>query len=262
MRAVLYLRSSSLTQKDSLELQRAATRARVDREGWEFVREYVDEGVSGMTPLAERPQGASLVADAERGEVDVVVAYHRNRLFRTDLDAAVTLTRFHCVGTRVVLVDGEPIDEMGRGTVLESIRAFVLAAESQKMRDRVIAISRLRAQRGQHLPARPPLGYRWHGDKTAGYVMVPAEAAIIREIFERSRRYGERPKDIADALNQSGIGTGKPWTAPKIRRILDNPVYTGFQRVTIQGERFCVRSPLIPAIMPEEPSTGERNAEK
>ena len=72
-------------------------------------REYIDDGVSGMLPVHERPSGAELIKDAAEGHFNVVVFYKIDRLSRSLrhlLDLHDTLQEYH-----VTLRSGtEPFD--------------------------------------------------------------------------------------------------------------------------------------------------------
>jgi Resolvase, N terminal domain len=43
---------------------------------------YADDGISGIIPLEQRPEGARLLADARTGKIDTVFVYRLDRLGR------------------------------------------------------------------------------------------------------------------------------------------------------------------------------------
>jgi len=94
VRCAVYTRKSSeegLEQEfNSLDAQRESCEAYVASqraEGWVLVHDrYDDGGVSGGT--LERPALKRLLADIERGLVDVVVVYKIDRLSRSLMDFA------------------------------------------------------------------------------------------------------------------------------------------------------------------------------
>ena len=85
LRCALYLRISSDRDGDEAGVtrQREDCQARAAREGWTIIREYCDNdtGASSASRKA-RPQYAEMIAAAERGEFDVVLAYSNSRLTR------------------------------------------------------------------------------------------------------------------------------------------------------------------------------------
>jgi DNA invertase Pin-like site-specific DNA recombinase len=94
IRAAVYTRKSSEEGLDmefnSLDAQREACEAYIASqrsEGWVLVADrYDDGGVSGGT--LERPALKRLLADIERGLIDVVVVYKIDRLSRALMDFA------------------------------------------------------------------------------------------------------------------------------------------------------------------------------
>jgi DNA invertase Pin-like site-specific DNA recombinase len=80
-RAVLYLRVS--TNEQTTENQRLALTAEAERRGWQIVREYEDQGISGAKGRDKRPALDKMLKDATRGRCDVVMAWALDRLGRS-----------------------------------------------------------------------------------------------------------------------------------------------------------------------------------
>jgi hypothetical protein len=77
----LYTRVSTdrqTTQNQEMELRAIAKRA-----GWEVVKVYCDEGISGAKGREERPAFDALCKDATRREFDMVMAWSVDRLGRS-----------------------------------------------------------------------------------------------------------------------------------------------------------------------------------
>ena len=55
-----------------------------DLHGMTITGEYVDDGISGSTPLPDRMDGRRLLQDAEAGRFGVVIVYRLDRLGRLD----------------------------------------------------------------------------------------------------------------------------------------------------------------------------------
>jgi DNA invertase Pin-like site-specific DNA recombinase len=80
-RAALYLRVS--TNEQTTENQRLALTAEAERRGWQIVREYEDQGISGAKGRDKRPALDKMLKDATRGRCDVVMAWALDRLGRS-----------------------------------------------------------------------------------------------------------------------------------------------------------------------------------
>jgi DNA invertase Pin-like site-specific DNA recombinase len=80
-KVAIYARVS--TDKQTTDNQLRELRAIADKNGWELINEFVDEGVSGAKGRDKRPQFDALMKSAVRREVDVVMAWSIDRLGRS-----------------------------------------------------------------------------------------------------------------------------------------------------------------------------------
>jgi Resolvase, N terminal domain len=84
----------------------AACREEAGRLQRQLVEQFADRGVSGEKfALAERPEGARLVAACEAGEVDVVLVRDLDRLGRDAIETLTALRDLTRIGVRVHDVD-------------------------------------------------------------------------------------------------------------------------------------------------------------
>ena len=81
MRVAIYARVS--TDGQSVNSQLEALRQVADRRGWQVVKEYKDQGISGAKGRDERPALDALLKDAVRGEFQLVAAWSVDRLGRS-----------------------------------------------------------------------------------------------------------------------------------------------------------------------------------
>jgi site-specific DNA recombinase len=214
VRCAVYTRKSSEEGLDmefnSLDAQREACEAYIASqmpEGWMLVHDrYDDGGVSGGT--LERPALKGLLADIERGQVDVVVVYKIDRLSRSLMDFAKLVEVFERRNVTFVSVTQSfnTTTSMGRLTlnVLLSFAQFEREVIGERIRDK-FAASR---KKGMWMGGFVPLGYRVENRKL---VIDTKEAGTVRMIFERFLKVGSATL-VARALNAEGVTTrrGKP----------------------------------------------------
>lgn len=162
-----YVRGSTKEQADTLSVQEAEIlrhyEYRYKRDGYEYAGTYTDAGVSGSTPLAERPEGLRLVACVEEG--DVIVVTKLDRLFRNFRDLADRMEWAKKRGVSLVLLDlnvdtGTPVGQM-----LASIVGAVAQFERDRMRERLAETIRLRKAQGRPVARNAPYGYRLSGPR-------------------------------------------------------------------------------------------------
>ena len=106
MRIYAYLRVSTSEQAsngDSLATQRQQIAGYAMMRGWEVAEHFIDGGVSGSVPLAERPEGKRLLATVVKG--DVIVTSRLDRAFRSASDALGTLEELKDQGVGLHMID-------------------------------------------------------------------------------------------------------------------------------------------------------------
>lgn len=80
-KVAIYARVS--TDKQSTDNQLRELRTIADKNGWELVNEFIDEGISGAKGRDKRLQFNALMKSAVRREIDVVMAWSVDRLGRS-----------------------------------------------------------------------------------------------------------------------------------------------------------------------------------
>ena len=88
MRALIYARLSEDHERaESVPTQIANGTKHAERMGWDVVRVYKDEGRSGYTG-EHRPEFEEMIKFLGRGQADVLIARHHDRLTRNPDDFA------------------------------------------------------------------------------------------------------------------------------------------------------------------------------
>ena len=100
-RVAFYARVS--TDKQTTENQLRELRAIAEKNGWDIVAEYVDEGISGAKGKDKRPQFAALLKDAVRRQFDLVMSWSVDRLGRSLQHLVEFLNEIHSVGCHLYL---------------------------------------------------------------------------------------------------------------------------------------------------------------
>jgi site-specific DNA recombinase len=240
-RCAIYTRKSSeegLEQDfNSLHAQREGSEAFIKSqagEGWRLIKtSYDDGGLSGGT--MERPALQRILADINRGLIDVVVVYKVDRLTRSLSDFARIIEIFDARGVSFVAVTQQfnTTTSMGRLTlnVLLSFAQFEREVTGERIRDKIAASK----QKGMWMGGLVPLGYDVHERRL---VVNQSEAETVREIF---RRYGELGcvRLLTEDLNRRGIRSkvrvakngrksgGNTFSRGALYELLSNPIYIG-----------------------------------
>lgn len=230
-RAMAYVRVSTEEQAATghgLDSQEKAVRAFAESQGYELVDLVSDPGVSGATRPADRPGFARILEMAEAKGFDVLLVAKIDRLSRDIRHAMTTvsdLAELHGVAFRSVtesVIDTS--NPMGR--TFFAIFAGMAENERFVIRDRTAGGRVQKAGKGGFAGGQAPYGYE--RDLEGGLRVVPAQARIVRRIFEARRRKSTLAT-IAAALNADGIPApkGGVWRVSTVAYLTDNPKYRG-----------------------------------
>ena len=164
-------------------------------------RHFVERGISGSIPLAERPQGSALLQLVKPG--DVIITPKLDRCFRSALDALDVLQKLKEGGVSLHMIDlGGDVTGNGISKLLFTILSAVAEAERDRIRERITDVKRDQRQRGRFLGGRIPFGYRVDDD--GALVEVEDRQAAIRDMLSM-RDQGASLRAISDAMKARGL---------------------------------------------------------
>jgi site-specific DNA recombinase len=250
-RCAIYTRKSTEYNLDlafnSLDAQREACEAYIRsqaHEGWRLIPARYDDGAFSGASL-DRPALQQLLADVRDRKIDIVLVYKVDRLTRSLADFAKLIELFDAHGVSFVSVTQSfnTSSSMGRLTlnVLLSFAQFERELIGERVRDKIAASKR----KGLWVGGPVPLGYAAVDKKI---LVVPAEAAAVRTIFERYLEFGS-VRALAEDLDRRGIHSkprrlsngrtvgGGRFGAGALAYLLKNRFYIG--EVVYRGEVHC-----------------------
>ena len=226
--AVAYYRMSSAKQDRSIQDQRSEVEPYAAARGYQIIRCYVDEAISGRRD--DRPELTRLKNDAQHlGDFQVVLCWDQDRLSREDhCDAFDHWLHLRRYGVRIETVRQGALDIESLPGVIQSI--VVQHGKAQYVKDLAANSSRGRRQLAKQgvWPARAPYGYR--RNETGRLELGPdTEVATVRFIFHEYTHSHTSLRAMAENLNDRGIPspTGQKWTECRVRNILIRLAYAG-----------------------------------
>lgn len=231
LRVAVYCRVSTArdTQDGSFETQLRHFTGLARREGLTLMGIYGDQGKSGRSALG-RPEFLRMLADCEKGKIDLILTKSISRFARNTLDCLQTVRELQGMGVDI-LFEKENIDTRSPySEMLLTILAAFAQEESRNLSENVkwSIRSRYREQicRWSRL-------YGYTSDGVNHFLIVPEEAAVIRYIFARYER-GDAVRDIIRELEEKGVPTPggmKKWYDATIYDLFDNEKYVGDLRL-------------------------------
>jgi DNA invertase Pin-like site-specific DNA recombinase len=272
-RAAIYVRMSTDRQNYSTQHQREHLSKFAADRGLTVVREYGDEGKSGLA-LRGRPGLRSLLADVQSDTVafDTILVYDVSRWGRfQDVDESAHY-EYICRSAGIEIVycaeqfenDGSPM-----AALLKSIKRTMAAEYSRELSAKVfmaqcrfISLGYKQGGSAGYALRRLCIGHEGevkrvltYGERKVSltdrvvFILGPAdEIAVLRRVYSMyiDERLGETA--IANHLNADSIRSefGRPWTAWLVHSLLTNEKYLGniiFNRGSFKLQRKAVHNP-------------------
>jgi site-specific DNA recombinase len=272
-RVATYERVSSEDQRERETIKTQTeeiARRLASQPGVELVGRYVDDGVSGTIPLAERPDGRRLLLDAVAGRFDELWVYKVDRLGRDAVDLLMVRRRLDALGiTLVSVVEGQP-DLLGYDVTAVVADHY----RRQFLRNTADGMNRA-ARAARYCGGVAALGYRVEGHKQEAR-LVPDEspfwsdwsaAEVVRRIYGWIALEGWSCRGVATHLNSLGVptacarsGTGvrvekgqTVWRPGVIRNMVTNSLFKGqlsYGRRSKKRDREVIVAPIEGLVSP------------
>lgn len=216
-----------------VERQREDCEALAARLGVDVVATYSDNDVSAFS--GKPRAGYVAMLDAIRaGDVDVVLAWHEDRLHRSprELEDYIDVCRPRAVPTQFAQA-GELDLTTSSGRMTARIRGAVARQESEHKSERVKRAQLQAAQAGKWLGGAPPFG--WHLQADGSATLNKTEAREVRKACDAILAGASLGSIVAD-LNARGVttSTGRPWNYTSLRQVVERPRNAGLS--TLNGE--------------------------
>ena len=206
------------------------------RDDWEYVKVYTDEGVTG-TSTRRREGFNEMIADALAGRIDLIVTKSVSRFARNTVDSLTTIRELKAHGVEVYFQKENIYTFDGKGELLLTIMSSLAQEESRSISENVTWGIRKSFSDGKvSMNYKSFLGYRRGEDDTPE--IVPEEAEIVQTIYRRFLE-GNTVHEIARALTAADIPTPmkrKVWCETTVQSILTNEKYMGD---AILQKTFC-----------------------
>ena len=245
LRAVIYIRVSTLTQKKDghgLEGQLEACMKTIENKKLVYVGKYTDGAVSGTRLVETRDGLKRLYEDSTKNIFDTVVVYKVDRLGRSMKIIMDVIDYFNQNNIKIISCT-EDVDTT-KSSGLMTVQMFAVIAEYEKstIGERLMVGREMVLQERGETGGKLPYGYK----RAEGKKLEISEeyGKIVQYIFDKHKN-GYSAIKIADRLNLKGIipKKAKRWWDASVGVILKNrKKYEGSNRNNNQG---MIRWPVI-----------------
>ena len=228
LRVAAYCRvsSNSADQRNSFATQeRVYTKYIAEKQEWELVDIFADEGLSGMK-ADTRPEFQWMIRMCELHQIDLILTKSVSRFARNVKEALSYTRKLKLLGVGVQFEeDGINTLAMADEMLLNTFAAIAQEeSKSISQNQRLSIVKRMEA--GEYIASNAPYGYRLIDKKL---VIYEPEAEIVRWIFTAYLN-GMSTLEIAQELSHRGIptkGRKEQWKANRVAYILTNEKYDG-----------------------------------
>ena len=252
-RAAIYCRLSKDDDLDgesaSIANQRDMLESYCEKQGWEVVAVYQDDGYTGLN--MERPDLKRMLKAIERRQVNLVITKDLSRLGRNYLQTGYLIEDFFPRnGVRYIAMN-DGIDTLRENNDIAPFKNILNEMYSKDISKKVHSSYLLKAQKGEFTGCVAPFGYR-KDPEDKNHLLVDEETApIVRQIF-RWALEGHGPNFIRRRLEEQKVPCPTWWNRERgirnvrtkwekqdpengrymwdfsvIKDILMNPVYAG-----------------------------------
>ena len=136
-KVVIYTRVSTLDQ--TIDNQLIELRDHCSKMGWEVVKEYADEGLSGTLSREKRPALNSLIKDAYRKRFDLVVCWDISRIGRSMKELILFLSDMKDRGIGICSVRQGFDTSASMGEIMFQFVGILSSWERSMIRERTLA---------------------------------------------------------------------------------------------------------------------------
>ena len=234
IKVYLYTRVSTTIQIDgySLDAQKTKMKAFCNYNEYEIAGEYEDAGKSGKS-IEGRVSFNQMVEDIKSGKdgVSYVLVFKLSRFGRNAADVLATLQVMQDFGVNLICVEDGIDSSKDAGKLMISVLSAVAEIERENIRVQTMEGRMQKAREGKWNGGFAPYGYSLIDGKLE---VNEEEAVAIRMIFDQYVNTDLGANGIAKYLENHGIhkiarqnGKNPLFDAALIRRIIQNPVYSG-----------------------------------
>ncbi len=266
VRAAIYCRLSKDDDQQgesaSIANQRSMLQDYCDKNGWEVIAVYQDDGFTGLN--MDRPDFQRMLQMIKQGMINLVITKDLSRLGRNYLDTGKMIEEFFPKhGVRYIAMN-DGIDTMRDNNDIAPFKNILNEMYSKDISKKVHASYYLKATKGMFTGCVAPFGYIKDPKNRNKLLIDPETAPIARKIFEyamdgrgpayiRKRleeqrvpcpTWWNRQRGIRDHMTKWELsdpeGGRYIWDDTVLKDMLINPVYMGSMASQKRNYRFKV----------------------
>jgi len=229
MKVAGYVRVSTPFQAkkgESLKTQETEIKKFAKDKGWDLVKIYKDEGLSG-SKAESRPGFMKMINDSSRDKFEGIIFSRLSRFARNAGDFLHFNDRLKDNGVSLISIK-EGIDPTNKtGKLMMGLLALIAEWERETIREQMSENKMARWKDYRTFLGKPPFGYVWNKEKKKLEINED-EAETYKRVVDMYCNLGVSFKDIALKLREESIKCKKAYfSSTTISYMLKNPAYYG-----------------------------------
>ena len=247
--AVTYIRVSTKEQTENLSLstQLKACEEYCERQGFEVLARFREEGESAKTADRTELQKLLQYCRSNKGRVQFVVVFNLTRFAREKYDHFALRAHLKSLGISLRSAT-EPIDDTSTGKLMEGVLAAFAQFDNDVRSDRTRAGMRAALELGRWTFL-APLGYM-NAPRAMGKSLIldPERASLVRRAFQDFATGRFTKQEVRANITALGLKTrrGQPVPSQTFDAMLRNQVYIG--RVDVPDYGVSTRGDFEPLV--------------
>jgi site-specific DNA recombinase len=247
--AIIYIRVSTKEQTENLSLptQLRACEEYCERQGFEVLARFREEGESAKTADRTELQRLLEYCRVNKGKVQFVVVFNLTRFAREKYDHFALRAHLKSLGISLRSAT-EPINDTSTGKLMEGVLAAFPQFDNDVRSDRTRAGMRAALELGRWT-FRAPLGYINVPRSTGKSLMLdPERAPLVRRAFHDFATGRYTKQEVLKNVTALGLLTrrNQPVPSQTFDSILRNKVYIA--QVDVPGYRIAARGDFEPLV--------------
>ena len=247
--AIIYIRVSTKEQTENLSLstQLKACEAYCERQGFEVLARFREEGESAKTADRTELQKLLHFCRTNKGRVQFVVVFNLTRFAREKYDHFALRAHLKSLGISLRSAT-EPIDDTSTGKLMEGVLAAFAQFDNDVRSERTRGGMKAALELGCWTFL-APLGYL-NAPRSTGRSLVPdpERAPLVKRAFQDFSTGRFTKQEVLKNVNDLGLTTrrGRPVPSQTFDAMLRNPVYIG--RVDVPDYGISTRGDFEPLL--------------
>jgi site-specific DNA recombinase len=247
--AVIYIRVSTKEQTENLSLstQLKACEEYCERQGFEVLARFREEGESAKTADRTELQKLLHFCRTNKGRVQFVVVFNLTRFAREKYDHFALRAHLKSLGISLRSAT-EPIDDTSTGKLMEGVLAAFAQFDNDVRSERTRGGMKAALELGRWTFL-APLGYL-NAPRSTGRSLVPdpERAPLVKRAFQDFSTGRFTKQEVLKNVNDLGLTTrrGRPVPSQTFDAMLRNPVYIG--RVDVSDYGISTRGDFEPLL--------------